>query len=97
MSPEIVIPFGGADRLETIVADKIKRTSSKPKRDAFKVGSAKVTITRTTDRETLQIDGRVEGFHQTDGGYRLKRDVYQKPAKSLRTAVERYLQSEIAK
>lgn len=70
--------------------------TDKPERSAFKVKGADVVITRLGDRETLQIDGRVTEFIRTKDGYRLKRDVFHKPAKSLREAVERYLESEAA-
>ena len=87
----------GADRLEKDMAGKTQKTPETAKPETFKIGNTEVLITRGDAREVVQIDGRVEPFYQTTGGYRLKRDVYQKPAKSLRAAVERYLKSEAAR
>lgn len=64
--------------------------------DKFRVKGHEVLITRRDDRETLQIDGRVVEFYHTEGGYRLKSDVFRKPQKTLRDAVRLYLESEAA-
>jgi hypothetical protein len=85
------------EMMEYIMAKKpTKEETDKPERSAFKVKGADVVITRLGDRETLQIEGRVVEFFQTEEGYLLKRDVFHHPAKSLREAVERYLESEAA-
>jgi hypothetical protein len=85
------------DELENEMAGKPKKKSANSDLDTFRVGDVEVVITRTEAREVLQIDGRVEPFYKTEGGYRLKRDVFQKPAKSLRAAAERYLKGEAAR
>lgn len=85
------------DELENEMAGKPKKKSANSDLDTFRVGDVEVAITRTEAREVLQIDGRVEPFYKTEGGYRLKRDVFQKPAKSLRAAAERYLKGEAAR
>lgn len=89
--------FGSPVRLEKEMAGKTQKKSQTAKPDAFRIGDAEVVITQTDVREIVQINGRVEPYFKTDGGYRLKRDVYQKPAKSLRSAVERYLKAEEAR
>lgn len=73
-----------------------QKKTEKPAREAFRLKGADVIITRIGEREALQINGRTVEFIQTKDGYRLTRDVFQKPAKSLREAVERYLKSEAA-
>lgn len=72
-----------------------QKKTDQPVLDKFRVKSADVVITRRGERETLQIDGKVVEFYRTEGGYRLKTDVFQKPAKTLREATERYLESEL--
>ena len=74
-----------------------QKKSEEPKREAFVVKGTDVLITRSGERETLQINGRVEGFYRTEDGYLLKRDVFHKPAKTLREAAERYLESEASR
>jgi hypothetical protein len=91
------LQFDGHQRLESEMAGKSQKKSDEPKTETFKVGGAQALITKSGDREVLQIDGRVEPYIQTKDGYWLKRDVFQKPAKSLRAAAERYLKSEVAK
>lgn len=66
-----------------------------PAREEFDVRGRHVVITRLNGREVVQVDGRVEGFYSTPDGYLLKRDVYRHPAKTLRAAVERYLEREV--
>lgn len=80
------------------MANKKKQAKSeKPDLEEFKIRGAQVMIARLKDRETVTIDGRVAGYYRTPGGYLLKNDVYRHPAKTLREAVERYLEREPAK
>jgi hypothetical protein len=77
------------------MADKrIQTEKGKPARQEFSSKGRKVVVTRQGDREILQIDGRVEGFYRTEKGYLLKKDAFQRPAKTLRDAVERFLEHE---
>lgn len=73
-----------------------RKETEKPERDVFQMKGSDIVVTRLGKRETLQIDGRVVEFIRTENGYRLKRDIFQRPAKSLREAAERYLESEAA-
>lgn len=80
------------------MASKTEQTApDKPSRDAFKVKGADVVISRHAGREVLQIDGEIIQFVKSDDGYRLRRDAFRKPAKTLREAAERYLESESPK
>ena len=71
-----------------------RRKADDSKRQEFSVKGRSVAITIQGEREVLQIDGRVERYYVADDGYLLRADVYQRPAKTLREAVERYLSHE---
>ena len=72
------------------------KKAEKITRKEFSLRGSAVVIIREGDRETLQINGRLVDFYHTVDGYLLKLDVFQKPAKTLREAVERYLEHEAA-
>lgn len=76
------------------MAGKSKGKSESPERSTFKVRGSEVVIMRSADREILLIEGREEEFYKNEKGYRLKRDVYREPAKTLRAAAERYLREQ---
>ncbi len=71
--------------------------AAKMAREEFSLRGHDVVIVRQGDREIAQIDGRVMDYHRADDGYLLKLDAYQHPAKTLKAAVERYLEHEEAR
>ena len=94
----LVLGQPGPLAAETEMAEKTKATSSdKPELESFELKDSEVVITRHAGREVLQIDGATVDYFKTEDGYRLRRDVFRPPVKSLREAVERYLKSEAAK